>query len=389
MIYEVYHLKNEYYDKYEKQALQCYNPVFFSSEKILRYGQYGELTKETIVYLINFLNRCDENIKKFMWVNYYIRFMGNDDFIYNIWELDNIPFPNEWEENFPGAINGLLYLYAYEFIEKWVQDRNLPKSISDGYFKRYKYYVELNLITHNTTGLCRLSHFLYAYATARMLLIGRLCFQFLGCRDYAEVYENEQGKRLFIALPDRMYDKYGYQSEEGKFPTYKKTENIIFGHAFTEHGNITKEPSKICLDGYKLILSPGDDVVTVHIPEGSKLSQDIVYDSMIHAERIFSKYFPSFKAFVCQTWFIDPNIRKILPKGGNLEAFANMFDVISGPDSMYHPVFEHIFKTKRCAFSELQPRNEFQQKILDYVSKGNKMYWGFGVLKKNYLERED
>ena len=386
MIYEVYNLKNEYYDKYEQQSLQYYNSDFFSFGKILRYGQYGHLTEDTINYLVDFLSACDENIKKFMWVNYFIRFMGDDDFIYNIWELDSIPLPKEWEMKFPGAINGLIYLYAYELIEKWVRDRNLPKSISDGYLDRYKYFVELNLITHNTTGLCRLSHFLYAYATARMLLIGRLSFQFLGCRDYAEVYEDGRGKRLFVALPNRMYDNYGYQTEKGKYPIYKKTGNIIYGHTFTEHGNITKEPSALCLDGYKLILSPGDDVVTVHIPEGGRLRPDIVYDSMVNAKKVFSKYFPSFKAFVCQTWFIDPNIKEILPKGGNLEAFANMFDVISGPDSMYHPVFEHIFKTKRCNFSELQPRNEFQRKILEYVSEGNRMYWGFGVLKNNYFK---
>ena len=65
-------------------------------------------------------------------------------------------------------------------------------------------------------------------------------------------------------------------------------------------------------------------------------------------------------------------------------AFANMFDTISAEDNENHSLFEHIFNTVPCDLSTLVPKNDFQKKMLDRAKHGEKMHWGFGILRKEF-----
>ena len=106
-------------------------------------------------------------------------------------------------------------------------------------------------------------------------------------------------------------------------------------------------------------------------------------ESIKDAAFLFEKYFPPAKAFVCHTWFIDPGLRgEIIKDGSNMAAFADLFDVISGPDNENHSVFEHVFKVKRQPLEDLNPQNDFQNRVLQRAMRGEKIYWSYGVLKR-------
>ena len=68
-----------------------------------------------------------------------------------------------------------------------------------------------------------------------------------------------------------------------------------------------------------------------------------------------------------------------------MAAFADIFDVISGPDNKNHSIFEHIFNVKKQPLENLVPTNDFQKRILARALRGERIYWGYGVLKKGIL----
>lgn len=380
-------LKNKYFDKYYNNVIASYNDNFFNIKRAEELMCIGELTADTKNYLTDFLSAADDDIKKFMYLFYYLQFMSDEDFIFDIWELDTIPMPENWEKRYPGAIKSIVYLFAYDHFKNLIEELSLPKECLSGYFNRYRYFVELNKISHKVCALCRLSPFLYAMATARTLVIGRLSFQLKKLFDYANIYEFTNGTRVFAALPNYSYGSDGLQSKDGILPMFEDLGGKIYAHIFDENGRLSPKPSIIDISEAITIYNPGDLCITVHIPEGRKLAMDLVFNSIKNAWTIFKKMYPDLKCIICQTWFIDPNIRSCLSEGGNLEAFAGLFDVISATDSKLHPLYEHIFKTDKQPVSNLVAKNSFQQRILDHVNKTGRLFWGFGILKKAVFEK--
>lgn len=369
--------------KYYQRAESTYPAGWICTETVLELAGKAQLDEDFTALLAAFMESADEELKHFMWLYYYLQYEGEETFYRNIWELDKIPVPQYAEEKFPGCLKSVIYLLAWYRLDKWVRERGLPQEVSQAYFGRYRYLSSLNRVTHNTPALCRLSPFLYGYSMPYSLCLGRLAYQVLPFKDYCELYEDEKGNRLFAALPNYRYDPRGLQASEGWLPDYRIDGSILTAHVFGKDGRLQKNTQQIDLRHWRRVLSPADDVVTIHIPEGGKLTQETVRESLQLAQRVFGEHFPQTRAFVCQTWFIDPNLRgEVVKDGSNMALFADMFDVICGPDNGYHSIFEHIFVTKRQHLDNLIPKTGLQERALKYAMDGKPMYWGFGVLKK-------
>lgn len=382
-MFKKYGISHPLLEKYAQRAKETFSVQWATEQKVLSIAKRAQLSPENLQLLSDFLEYADDDLKRFMWLFYYIQYEGEEDFMPNIWELDEIPMPAEAEKAFPGCIKAVVYLLSWEHFDRWVRERGLPEAVSEAYFDRYRYMVSLNMVTHNTCGLCRLSPFLYGYSKPFMLRLGRLSYQVTPFKDYSELYENSAGQRIFAALPNYTYDQDGLQADEGWIPFRQIKENVLTAHVFGPDGHLKLQPEQIDLNEYKRVLSPEDLVVTIHIPEGGRLDSSQVHESIALAHEVFQTYFPETKAFVCQTWFIDPNLRfDVVKDGSNMAAFADLFDVISGPDSHNHSLFEHVFKVKPQPLTHLKPETGLQERILKRALEGKKMYWGFGVLKK-------
>lgn len=384
MICRIFGIYNRIYEKYEDAAQKTFDENFFGAEHIASLTAEAELSAENQQALVSFAKNADMDIKRFMWLFYYILFRSDEDFTTDIWQLEQWQLPSLCERENPGMMKACIYLAAAENLRRWLAERGLPNSFLSAFYDRYRYFVGLNLISHHTCGLCRLSPFLYAYGKPTALVIGRLSYQLREFPDYFEAYETLNGKRFFAALPWNTYDNNGLMVPNGKTPFYRKKDDILTAHTFDSLGRLTPDPVEINLSDYRKFLSPGDMTATVHIPGSGKLDHSSVLQSLADAKNLIGRYFPSVKAFVCKTWFIDPALRSVLGKGSNMLAFADMFDTISAEDNENHSLFEHIFNTVPCDLSTLVPKNDFQKKMLDRAKHGEKMHWGFGILKKEF-----
>jgi hypothetical protein len=126
-------------------------------------------------------------------------------------------------------------------------------------------------------------------------------------------------------------------------------------------------------------LDDGDDVLSIHIPATGKLTPSAVRDSLAQALLFFRRYFPDkrFKAFVCYSWLLNTQLKAFLPVNSNILAFQQLFRIV-----MDHPdescLYSFIFDQPVCALEQLQPKNNFQQQVLEHVKSGKRLYSGFG-----------
>ena len=379
---------NDIFARYKDEADSCYDPEFFSKRRVKQLAERAHLEKSNIDMLMDFLDCSDDTTLRFMWHFYYFQYCSAEDFRSNIVLMEHIVRPHHAEAKFPGCINAVVYLLAVENLEKWLVGKELDcEAIIESYFERYRNLTRLNLISHNTYAFCRLSYFLYGYSKPASIRVGRLIFQYIEYKDYCEMYEDENENRIFAALPNFTYNKQGLQEKDGFVPYYTKDDKYLVAHLFKDKGQLDIEPTKMSLTHLKPILKPGDKVITIHIPEDGKLMIEDVKRSIKDAWSLFSLYFPPFKAIVCQTWFIDPGLRReVIKDGSNMAAFADLFDIISGTDNENHSIYEHIFKVKRQPLECLVPQNDFQRRVLNRALRGEKLYWGYGVLKKSVAE---
>jgi len=370
--------------KYEEVARETFREAFVSKENVMEHAQKAGLDEENKARIAAFMDYADMELKQFIWLYYYIQFESEEDFSQNIWQLGAIPLPPDAEEKFPGYINAVVYLLAAENLKKWLEERELPLSMLELYYDRYRNIVSLNQISHDTYGFCRLSPFLYGYTRPFQFWLGSLIYQYTPYKDYSEMYEDASGNRVFVALPNYKYNEEGLRDPNGTVPAYEQREFEVIGHVFDEKGRLTPEPVKLDTRIYKKILAPGDNVITIHIPEGRKLHMDGVKASIKEAGEFFRKYFPPIKAIVCYTWFIDPGLRgKVIKPGSNMWAFGDLFDIICANDNENHSVYEHVFMVKRQPLENLVPKNDFQKRVLEHALEGGKIYWSYGVLKKD------
>jgi len=376
---------HELFHSYRDSADACFDPQFFSKERILRYAERARIAPDHTQMIAEFLNAADTALLRFMWQFYYFQFCTEEDFSLNPGIIDTIDMPSEAEAKFPGCLRAIVYLLAVDNLERWLDGKPLRRTeIIEGYFNRYRNMAELNRVSHNTPGFCRLTYFLYMYAKPAILRVGRLNFQYTKYKNYCEMYENAAGDRIFAALPNYTYNAHGLQEKDGFTPFYQSSDGILTAHIFDKDGKLSAEPQSYKLADLQLMLKPDDRVLTIHIPEGGPLLREDVLSSMREAEEIFTAYFPPHKAIVCQTWFLDPALRgEVIRDGSNMAAFADLFDIISGTDNDNHSIYEHIFKVKRQPLEALIPTNDFTRRILERAMRGEKLYWGYGVLKKS------
>jgi hypothetical protein len=78
---------------------------------------------------------------------------------------------------------------------------------------------------------------------------------------------------------------------------------------------------------WKQVLGKEDPVVSVHIPARLKLDEDICEASYERARAVFRQCFPEFdyKAFRCQSWMMDPQLRTLLGRDTKITRFQKKY----------------------------------------------------------------
>lgn len=156
------------------------------------------------------------------------------------------------------------------------------------------------------------------------------------------------------------------------------------GNKITPDGRAEKYPSELLKTEWDPVLSPGDPVINIHIPECGPLNPEACRDSMRRAREFFAKYLPEYpwKAFFCDSWLLDPQLQKILPPESNILAFQRGAYLIPFPGEA-DTIFRCFgVKAARDGIGTVPLRTSLQHTLVKFLKDGGRFHYGaFFILR--------
>ena len=169
---------------------------------------------------------------------------------------------------------------------------------------------------------------------SKLVRIGRFKYDLPG--QYSEgirIYENAAGEQIVLADGMQLHRSggilgtAGLEDTEGSFTaTIAETQTTVEGYPIID-GFVQRKKVQLHKKAWKLLFTPTDNVLGIHIPPGGGFDPKTTEESIARAKEIFRKCYPDypFKAFHCRTWLLAPQLRTILKPDSNILAFQNRF----------------------------------------------------------------
>ena len=236
-------------------------------------------------------------------------------------------------------IFALAYLLRIVSAEKTLEEKNVPKEHFKALIDIWESMLNRSRAKYGKEGINGLYRgFIYSFMIPVRFNIGRLNFEMGYHEDGYEVYETEKG-----------------------------LETVLVGE---------EPPAGKCL------LAAGDPILRVHIPAKGRLVPELADAAFEEAKEFFAKYYPEhkWKTFVCSSWLLDQNLQKVLKPDSNILKFQNRFTIGNNAENNMSLCW-HVFGIDAfLSPEELTPKNDFQERILNYVKAGNKLQSGKGFI---------
>lgn len=173
----------------------------------------------------------------------------------------------------------------------------------------------------------------------------------------------------------------GAEDEEGSFiASFKETDEAYIGHRANER-YISKEPTTFSKKEWQLVLSPGDDMISVHIFWDADFTPEKVSASLEEGVRRAIACYPefNFKALHCSSWLMSPDINEALGEKSKLSQFASRFLRFPVKDAG-RSVLGHVFPNGHEKPEELEENTSLQRAFKKKLLSGKYIYVTRGVI---------
>lgn len=226
-------------------------------------------------------------------------------------------------------------------------------------------------------------------------------------RDSLEMFENQVGDYILLnhryGISDYVSWMWGFLRGDiirvGRFNfeickydfpyfIFKKEEELsaLYSEGISENGEfhfgIGADGEKISLakSEWIPILSGGERVVSVHIPSGGRLTEEVCDRDIALGREIITRGWGEISAFVCHSWLLDPNLSRIIGKETNLTRFAKRFMLLPG-EGEGNEVFEYVWnlKNKPRNLSTLSDDTGLKMVIKEHLLRGGNILGGYGI----------
>lgn len=150
--------------------------------------------------------------------------------------------------------------------------------------------------------------------------------------------------------------------------------DTVSGYPVSDDGAALREIVTLDAAGWEQVLAPGDRMIEVHIPAGSKLTPGECADSYRQAIDLFPRLYPRvhFAAFTCWSWLLDPSLQRMLPSESNIVRFQQRFHLLPviGDESQ---AYDLVFGDSRADPLTAPRSTSLERAISDYVASGGRM----------------
>lgn len=123
-------------------------------------------------------------------------------------------------------------------------------------------------------------------------------------------------------------------------------------------------------------------VISMHIPSDAVLTEQNVRDSVKAARKFFREFFPRCRhwLFVCNSWLLAPELKKLLAAGSNILKFQKRFLILNRNDEAKDHM-QWLFGVEENAPLESLPENtSLQKNAKAHLLGGGRIGTALGVL---------
>lgn len=175
--------------------------------------------------------------------------------------------------------------------------------------------------------------FLTHHFRFQLFRLGRLEYVLQPCALPCYALRGPRGRWKTLALDGARFTPSGEaDGADGHFDPaawtarFSRDESGFRGCEIDARGRAHAGEVVLPADQWQLMLSPGDPVLDVHIPEGERLDREAVISSMRSAPAFFARHLGAreIRALTCESWMLDWALEEIAP-GSNLAWFSALF----------------------------------------------------------------
>ena len=279
---------------------------------------------------------------------------------------------------------------SYEILKK----RHLPEDILQDTLRLPENGIPSFMMRHNNRpGYSFLDWFQLAIG-GKLFQLGRLQYEiFCGFEGNAYVFRNMNGEEIALAHNLALHQsgialgsKHFEDDTNSWIANVKETSDSWDGYPVDERGLVRNEIISLSKNEWELALSPGDPVISVHIPANGSLNPESVDESLEKATIFFRKYYPDYeyKAFVCYSWLMDPQLIDLLGPDKNISKFCNRFKKITTKSSG-NTVFGYVFWKPDMNFvlEDLPENTSLERAVKKHYQDGKAIYGTTGYFFMN------
>lgn len=315
------------------------------------------------------------------------------------------------DPNFRNGTHGAVYLpkkegdFAYEMLPALavasevelsyhlLKERKLPEDILKETLRLPENGISSFMLRHNNRPGYNLLEWFQLAIDGKLFQLGRLQYEiFCEFEGKACVFRSNDGKEVALAhnLPLHksgiaLGSKH-FENENGSWiANIEETDDSWVGYPVSERGVVRNDKVSLSRSDWEKVLSPGDPVISVHIPATGSLDAKSIDESFEKATIFFREYYPDYKykAFVCYSWLMDPQLIDLLGSEKNISKFNQRFKKITLKSSG-NSVFNFVFQKPDMNFvlDDLPENTSLERALKKHYQAGKAIYGTTGYFFK-------
>jgi hypothetical protein len=210
---------------------------------------------------------------------------------------------------------------------------------------------------HGTWGLALGNlNWLTNHLRCEIFQLGRLQFQLGSYHGHVRAFRHrQQGTVVALSEGGLSYRRDGQRNGAGGVTetigvwesSLELKEDGVRGNPILPVGRALCDEVWLPWKEWEQVLAPGDAVLQLHIPAGSRLDFDQCGESFQHSLVFFPRHFPEFdfRAYAAGSWLLDLQLETLLPPNANLVRFLSEFYLLpirSGGQEALRRVFGYV-----------------------------------------------
>lgn len=273
---------------------------------------------------------------------------------------------------------GLIFALVLSLVgEKEMEQRKIPEQY---WMPEHRREIRSALKRYFVKGVLRFPDYQWSlnFFGCGIFQIGRFLFIPYRWEETPFVYRNMDGKNIALWADGEKIRRDGQPDgvngifDEYAFTSYIKEETgNITAYPVNAEGYVETKPVSLAAEEWTRILSPGDFVIALHIPDGEGYDPEHLYASCAAAIDFFCKFYSeySFKAFQSESWLFDPAISALLGPDRRISRVKHEFYCYPTSSGEKYSLYE-VFGTVSKDLSRYPTETSLQRLMLEELRTG-------------------